>query len=108
MNNTTKLYRLVPQAAPDDPNWHSALPQGEVLVRAFSPGDARVVAAEFAGDMQPAEATVPDALSKGNGSAFLSEALYTVIEDTAADDPGTEPRGVVSGRINRLTQETQA
>ena len=41
-----KLYRLVPAAAPDDPNWDLAPSHGVVVVAALTPGDARVVASE--------------------------------------------------------------
>ena len=57
-----RLYRLVPVAAPDDPNWDSAPNHGEVLVRAYSAADARIVAAEAELDFteidaKPAEGT---------------------------------------------------
>jgi hypothetical protein len=40
------IYRLVPIPGPDDANFDLAQYQGEVVVRALSSGDARVVAAE--------------------------------------------------------------
>ena len=39
------IYRLLPSAPPDDPNWDRALNQGEVVVRAASSGAARAMAA---------------------------------------------------------------
>ncbi|TCM58513.1 hypothetical protein C8J36_101416 [Rhizobium sp. PP-F2F-G48] len=40
-----RLYRLVPSAGPGDPGWGNAPSQGEIVVRAESPADARIVAA---------------------------------------------------------------
>ena len=38
---TLGVYRLIPAAPPEDNGWDLAPNQGEVVVRAFSPADAR-------------------------------------------------------------------
>src|SRR5690242_10564953 len=37
------VYRLVPIAEPDDPNWQNAPSHGEIVVAARTAGDARIV-----------------------------------------------------------------
>jgi hypothetical protein len=39
------IYRLVPSAPADDPNWGLAINHGEVVVRAHTTGEARAIAA---------------------------------------------------------------
>lgn len=56
MQEELKLYRLVPLAAFDDPNWQNATYQGEVVVAARSSGDARVVASEAELDFREIDA----------------------------------------------------
>lgn len=95
-----KLYRLVPVAAPDDPNWGSADNQGEILVRAFSPADARIAAAEAELDFTEIDSLPAEGNSTRDASAFRNERLYTVIEETAASDADDGPRGVVDGVVS--------
>lgn len=91
------LYRLVPLAAADDPNWDKAPSHGEVLVRAHSPADARIVAAEAEGDFRTRDAKPGHGNSTAFASAFRDDKLYTVVEANEADEPGGGERGVVKG-----------
>ena len=94
-----KLFRLVPVAAASDTNWDIAPNQGEVVVRARSSGDARVVAAEAELDYMEIDALPGDGNSTTSSSAFRNEKLYTVIDET---DPAYSVEGrreVVAGTI---------
>ncbi|WP_099864664.1 hypothetical protein [Pararhizobium haloflavum] len=96
-DNAIGLYRLVPIARADDPNWDRAPGHGEIVVAARSPADARLVAAEAEGDFLGSGAKPGDGNSTLMASAFRDDKLYTVIEEGEAD--GDIRRGVVSGRI---------
>ena len=88
-----KLYRLVPSAHPDDPNWDRAPNRGEVVVRARSSGDARVVAAQ-------AETTNGRAglfTTAVRASAFIDEKLYAVHDVAPGGYPAEGPRTVLQG-----------
>lgn len=99
MTEELQIYRLIPQAPPDDPNWRNSPSQGEVVVRARSSGDARVVAQEAEGDFTDMEAKPAEGVSTTNGSAFGNEKLYTVILDENSVHDTSGPRGVVEGAI---------
>jgi hypothetical protein len=94
-----KLYRLVPIASPTDTNWHLAPNQGEVVVRARSSGDARVVAAEAELDYLEIDALPGDGNSTTSSSAFRNEKLYTVVDEADPAYPIEGPRGVVAGTV---------
>ncbi|UPA26274.1 hypothetical protein [Shinella oryzae] len=94
-----KLYRLVPVAAASDTNWDNAPNQGEVVVRARSSGDARVVAAEAELDFTEIDALPGDGNSTTSSSAFRNEKLYTVIDETDSTYSADGPRGVVDGTV---------
>ena len=94
-----KLFRLVPIAAAGDQNWDLAPNQGEVVVRARSSGDARVVAAEAELDYLEIDALPGDGNSTTSSSAFRSEKLYTVVDETDPAYPVEGPRGVVAGKV---------
>ena len=94
-----KLYRLVPIASPTDTNWHLAPNQGEVVVRARSSGDARVVAAEAELDYLEIDALPGDGNSTTSSSAFRNEKLYTVVDEVDPAYPIEGPRGVVAGTV---------
>lgn len=94
-----KLYRLVPVAAASDTNWDNAPNQGEVVVRARSSGDARVVAAEAELDFTEIDALPGDGNSTTSSSAFRNEKLYTVIDETDPSYSADGPRGVVDGTV---------
>ncbi len=94
-----KLYRLIPIAAATDTNWDLAPNQGEVVVRARSSGDARVVAAEAELDFMEIDALPGDGNSTTSSSAFRSEKLYTVVDEAAGTYPLDGPREVVAGTV---------
>ena len=94
-----KLFRLVPVAAANDTNWDNAPNQGEVVVRARSSGDARVVAAEAELDFMEIDALPADGNSTTSSSAFRNEKLYTVIDETDPSYPVEGPREVVAGTV---------
>ena len=91
------LYRLVPAAAADDPNWDRAPNHGEVVVRAYSPADARIVAAEAEGDFPERDAKPGDGNTTAFASAFRDDKLYKVIEE---GEGGEGERGVVTGDLS--------
>ncbi|WP_439616204.1 hypothetical protein [Shinella sp.] len=94
-----KLYRLVPIASATDTNWDLAPNQGEVVVRARSSGDARVVAAEAELDFLEIDALPADGNSTTSSSAFRNEKLYTVVDETNPAYPLDGPREVVAGTV---------
>lgn len=89
-NPKLSLYRLVPDAPAIDPNWDLAPSQGIVVVRAHSPADARIVAAEAELDFLDIAAKPGDGTSTKMASAFRDEKLYRVeeIEDDAEGERG--------------------
>ena len=94
-----KLFRLVPVAAANDTNWDLAPNQGEVVVRARSSGDARVVAAEAELDYTEIDALPGDGNSTTSSSAFRNEKLYTVVHETDPAYPRDGAREVVAGTV---------
>lgn len=94
-----KLYRLVPIASATDTNWDIAPNHGEVVVRARSSGDARVVAAEAELDYLEIDALPGDGNSTTSSSAFRSEKLYTVVDEQNSTYPLEGPREVVAGTV---------
>lgn len=99
MQERLKIYRLVPIAAPDDPNWQNSSGHGEVVVRARTAGDARIVASAAELDFTEIDALPSEGNSTEMASAFRSEKLYTVIEDESGNYEADGPRGVVAGRV---------
>ncbi|WP_454747764.1 hypothetical protein [Ciceribacter selenitireducens] len=99
MQDELNIYRLVPLAEPDDPNWQNSPYQGEVLVRARTTGDARVVAMEAEGDFLQSDAKPAEGVSTTNGSAFTDEKLYTVVREENSRHTRHGPRGVLEGKI---------
>lgn len=96
-----QIYKLVPVAATDDPNWQLSPSQGVVVVRAKSSGDARQVATEAEGDFLETDAKPGEGVSTTGASAFRNEKLYTVIEDTSGLYPDDGPRAILSGTIDK-------
>lgn len=71
-----RLSRLVPSAPATDPGWSNAPSHGAIVVRAESPADARLVAAE-------------------------AELDFTVIEESDSLPPRSEgERGVIRGIVS--------
>jgi hypothetical protein len=83
------IYRLLPSAPPDDPNWDRALNQGEVVVRAASSGEARAMAALE--EARAAVGAIPNSTTQVRASAFRDEKLYTVREDDSGEFPAAGP-----------------
>jgi hypothetical protein len=92
------IYRLVPIAQADDPRWDNSPCQGEVVVAARTPGDARIVAAERELDFMEIDSAPAEDVTTRNASAFRSEKLYTVIE--VAHSRRDLTRGVLKGNIS--------
>ncbi|MBW9064352.1 hypothetical protein JNB71_13575 [Rhizobium herbae] len=92
------IYRLVPIAQADDPRWDNSPCQGEVVVAARTPGDARIVAAERELDFMEIDSAPAEDVTTRNASAFRSEKLYTVIE--VAHSRPDLTRGVLKGNIS--------
>ncbi|WP_117192224.1 hypothetical protein [Rhizobium terrae] len=103
MQDRLKVYRLVPIARADDPNWQNARARGEahgeVIVRAKTTGDARLVASQAELDFMEIDAAPSEGNSTEMASAFRSEKLYTVIEDNSGRFAQNGPRGVIGGRV---------
>ncbi len=99
MKEQLKIYRLVPAAANDDPAWQNSPPHGEVVVRARTPGDARLVASEAELDFTEIDAAPSEGNSTRDASAFRSDKLYTVIEDTSGRFEADGEREIVDGRV---------
>ena len=87
------VYRLVPVAREGDPNWDRAVSQGEVVVRARSSGDARVVASHA----EAAAITLrePLATTQVEASALRDPKVYHVIQDDSGRYPDEGPRTVL-------------
>lgn len=95
------IYRLIPVAGPEDPNWSLAPCQGEVVVRAKTSGDARIVATAAEEDFPGNGAKPAEWVSTESASAFRNEKLYTVIEDISGRYPSDGPRAILSGSFKR-------
>ena len=97
-----KLYRLVPVARAGDPNWDSADNQGEIIVRALSPADARITAAEAELDFTEIDASPAEGNSTRDASAFRNEAAVwpwvEMLDQNGVAASG--PRGVVEGIVS--------
>lgn len=94
-----KLFRLVPIASGTDTNWDIAPNHGEVVVRARSSGDARVVAAQAELDYMEIDALPGDGNSTTSSSAFRNEKLYTVVNERNPSYSVDGPREVVAGTV---------
>jgi len=92
------IYRLVPIARPDDSNWDRTTDQGEVIVRARSSGDARVVASE--GEARAAGKDPAVETTQLLASAFRDPHLYAVrlVSDTRY--PAEGPREVLEASFH--------
>lgn len=88
-----KIFRLEPNTRPDDPRWDNAPNHGVIRVRAFSPADARIVAAEAEVDFLDIDAKPGDGTTTDFASAFRDDKLYHV---TLEEDDGVlGTRGLV-------------
>ncbi|KXF79142.1 hypothetical protein ATN84_05265 [Paramesorhizobium deserti] len=100
MMEQLKIFRLVPIAEANDPRWDNSPYQGEVVVRARSPADARLVASEAERDFLDIGAKLSDDASTRTWSAFRDDKLYTVIENESGAFPTEGPRKILQGRID--------
>ncbi len=96
-----RIYRLIPVAGPEDPRWTLSPCQGEVVVRAKSSGDARIVATTAEADFPENDAKPGEGISTASASAFRNEKLYTVIEDISGRYSSEGPRAILFGSFNR-------
>ncbi len=99
MQEELRIYRLVPIAAASDPNWQNSQPQGEVVVRARTSGDARIVAADAELDFTEVDALPAEGNSTEMASAFRNEKLYTVVCDESGTYPAAGQRAVLDGFV---------
>lgn len=92
------IYRLYPLAEPGASNWDIARNHGEVVVRAKTSGDARLVAAEAEVDLARRHDENDD-INSIRASAFTNEKLYGVqqISDGGLDPQGE--RGLMEGNL---------
>ena len=96
-----RLFRLVPSAPTGDPGWSNTQSHGEIVVRAESPADARIVAAEAELDFTDIDAKPAEGTDTRMASAFRNEKLYTVIEEPISPSLRNEgERGVVQGTVS--------
>lgn len=96
----TRIFKLTPVAPDWDPNWDVASNQGDVIVRAESPADARIVAAEAELDFLDLRAKPSEGTSTRSASAFRNEKLYAVSEMTTDEFSAKGPREVLVGSIH--------
>ena len=89
------VYRLVPVADADDPNWDRAVNHGEIVVRAASSGEARAIAA--LAEAEAAAGTPPLATTQVRASAFMDEKLYAVRDAPFDAWPAEGPPEVLAG-----------
>ena len=96
---STHIYKLTPNAAEWDPNWDIAMNHGDVIVRAESPADARIVASEAEPDFEDTGGKPAEDGTTREASAFRNIKLYHVsrLNSSSYDDDG--PREVLSGEI---------
>ena len=97
---TRRIYRLVPNAEADDPNWDRAPSQGVVVVRAESVADARIVASQAEVDFLDVPAKPEHGTSTSFASAFRDDKLYSVFEDDSGQFVDHGERCVLDGRIS--------
>ena len=100
------IYRLVPAADRSDPRWDLAPYQGEVVVRARSAADARLVAAGAELDFPEADAMPGDGVKTDFASAFRDDKLYHVVEDRSGTFSDEGEPGVVAGTLRRNVIKT--
>lgn len=96
-NADMAVYRLVPAAEPGDATWGRAENYGEVVVRARSAGDARIVASDREIDFMDVGSKPGSGVSTRHASAFRDDKLYAVIEDTSGAFAKDGPRGILKG-----------
>lgn len=96
-DNDLHIYRLVPDAPETDPGWDLAPPIGEIVVRARSAADARIVASEAEPDFPELNAKPGDGVETAFASAVRDTKLYRVEEADHGSFPREGPRQILSG-----------
>lgn len=91
------IYRLSPAAAPDDPRWVLGHNHGDVLVRADSPAQARLVAAGAEDDLYAPVRFAEDGVTNAYHSPFRLEELYVVREENGSAHPDRGAPAVLEG-----------
>jgi len=99
MNRKLAIYRLAPRQRLAHEQWDLAPNQGTVFVRAFSPADARIVAAAAEVDFPEFGAKPGDGIRTAPASAFRDSGLYAVEEEDYSPYPADGQRGLVSGDL---------
>lgn len=89
------IFRLLPSVGRADSNWDSAPGHGEVVVRARSAADARIVAADAELDFRDTDALPGDGNSTDFASAFRNPRLYSVREENDSNHDKNGPRGLL-------------
>lgn len=92
-----QVFRLVPDAPRDDPRWDVAPSLGEIVVRAMSPADARIVASQAEVDFPDVGAMPGDGVATDFASAVRDDKLYRVEEDHSGRYTLHGEREVLSG-----------
>lgn len=98
---TLRIFRLVPDAPEADPRWDMAKSVGEIVVRAASPADARVVASHAEIDFPDIGALPGDGNETDFASAVRDERLYRVEEVADERYPRAGERAVLEGHPER-------
>jgi hypothetical protein len=91
------IYRLIPDAPATDPGWDLAPPIGEIVVRARSVADARIVASEAEPDFPDLHAKPGDDVETAFASAVRDTKLYRVEEVEDGTFPREGQRQVLRG-----------
>lgn len=99
MEEQLRIFRLTPTAPPADPAWQNSPSHGEVVVRARTAGDARIVASSAELDFTEIDSAPAEGNSTAMASAFRNEKLYTVVEDESGRFDHSGERAVIAGRI---------
>ena len=93
------IYRLVPVAPSTDPGWQRASNQGDVIVRASSPGEARAFAA--LAEAAHLQGGAPNMTIQVEASAFKDQTLYTVLLEAHPVYPEDGPDGVLEANFRK-------
>jgi hypothetical protein len=92
MEVSMSLWRITPSAPPDDPRWLGGPEWQEIIVRAGTAAEARVIAAQMEAarqDFRP-DRNVAGAAAMDYQSPLADEGLYHVVE-LPDDGPGPFP-----------------
>jgi hypothetical protein len=94
------IYRLLPSAPPDDPNWDRAVNHAEGVVRAHSTGEARAIAALEEASIRAGG--IPSTTTQVVASAFGMRGSNTVKEDNSGTFGNAGPARVLRGDFRPL------